>query len=232
MELCPPQNSLTPQSLRLPSATAMRRALSRCALTLAAVTLATSLCAQTAPRTRDEQTTHTLEIPWPDAPPYAESLEAHEEGEWRLGHRRYKWFTLRVAPGVSVLAAGPGDTVAFAFDIDAGGVFGLHRGARQWALVPLVGYTLRTPGGVDQLSAGLGVSWGVSLETDQRMLTARAVYSLDTDHVGVRVAAHYRFSQNGFSAELGYQVVPDDGRHEVRLALGIDLGLLLEALIH
>lgn len=172
-----------------------------------------------------------LTVPWPDAPLWRERYRVPDEGHWRLGARRWRWFTLRVGPGISALVAGPGDTVAFALDLDLGGVFGLHRGERQWGLVPLVGYTFRTPGDSDQLSAGLGVAWGVKLDTDQRMLTTRAVYDLDTAHFGLRVAALYRFAENGFSVELGYQTVPADERHELRATLGVDLGLLVAAVV-
>ena len=123
-------------------------------------------------------------------------------------------------------------TVAFALDVDAGGVFGLHRGARQWALIPLVGASLRAPGDEVHLSAGVGLAWGATLDTDQWTLTARALWDTATGTPGVRTAVQYRFAQNGFSVELGHQAVPARGEHEMRASLGVDLGLLVDALVH
>ena len=181
--------------------------------------------------TAQAQAPRRWEIPWPEVPSPRDAPWPTQTGEWRLGKRPRRWFLLRLGTGVSVRAAGPGDTVAFALDVDAGGVFGLHRGVRPWALLPLVGASLRAPSDEVHLSAGVGLAWGASLDTDQWTLTARALWDTATGTPGVRTAVQYRFAQNGFSVELGHQAVPARGEHEIRASVGVDLGLLVDALV-
>lgn len=169
-----------------------------------------------------------IDTPLPEAPPWRERVRVTTDS-WYVGAKPWRWFTLRLGPGLSARFAGPGAAAGFVIDLDLGFAFGLHRGERQWGLVPVAGYTWRSPGSEDQVSLGLGLARGVRLDTRQEMLSARAVYDAGLGVWGWRLSALARMAENGFSLELGYQHLPGPGVHELRLSLGVDLGLLAAA---
>jgi hypothetical protein len=154
---------------------------------------------------------------------------------WYTGRDRYRRASLRLALGASFRVAGETtkDSAPFAFTMDvmAGGHFGLHPGKEQFGLIPEIGYTLRAPGGEHQVSAGVGLAYGMGMKYHTVALVPRLV--LDPSHgsfgAGVRTGLLWCFRENGFSAEAAYQYLQKAGaaRSDVRLTLGIDLALLM-----
>jgi len=159
-------------------------------------------------------------------PPY------YPRGYYR-GRERFIIPQLRVAPGFSGRVSGGDDIAAFMLDLTAAVRFGLHPGEQQWALAPQLGYTLRAPGLEHQLSAGIGVGYGVNVGEHTVMFLPRFVFAPDGDPLpmGGRYGALWDFAENGFSVELSHQFMMNgDGdravSHDLRLSLGIDLVLL------
>jgi hypothetical protein len=153
---------------------------------------------------------------------------------WYTGRDPYLRPSLRLALGATSRVAGNTSTngAPFAFTMDAmlGGHFGLHPGNEQVGLIPEIGYTLRAPGGVNQMSAGLGLAYGMGMRYHTAAIVPRLV--LDPSHgslgVGARTGLLWCFRENGFSTELAYQIMDKAGvtEHEARVTLGIDLALL------
>jgi hypothetical protein len=153
---------------------------------------------------------------------------------WYTARDPYLRPSLRLALGGSARVAGEtsanGPPFAFTMDVMAGGHFGLHPGKEQFGLIPEIGYTLRAPGGENQVSAGLGLAYGMGMAYHTVALFPRLV--LDPSHgsvgVGERLGLLWCFRENGFSTELAYQRMEKAGvtEHDVRATLGIDLALL------
>lgn len=137
--------------------------------------------------------------------------------------------TFRVAPGFSGRVVGP-HPAAFAFDVLASVMVGLHPGYRQLGLAPELGYSLRTPRLEHRLLAGVGVVHGINAESWTVGWLPRVVAQLgdQTRGLGMRNGLWLNFAENGFSVELSHQWLRVGGadQHELQLTLGIDLAML------
>jgi hypothetical protein len=137
---------------------------------------------------------------------------------------------LRVAPGFSArLTDRP--YAAFGFDALASVMLGLHGGYRQWALAPELGYSLRVPRLEHRLLGGVGLVYGVNVESWSVGWLPRVVWQpgAEAPALGLRNGLWFDFAENGFSVELSHQWLQRGAtaQHELQLTLGLDLAMLV-----
>jgi len=148
---------------------------------------------------------------------------------WYTGRGPYKRPALRIATGISVRVSGD-PSAAYTMDFMLGGHFGLHPGKQQLGLIPEVGYTWRTPGREHQLTAGLGLAWGMGMSYHTVALIPRLVIDPSQGELafGMRTGLLWCFRENGFAAEIAHQYEKRMGMalNDIRATVSIDVMLL------